>query len=172
MKATIATTQRSLLLAAGGLAAFLQMPMAAIAQAPALVPPSPNWARAMPPAPDMRVKITEEYARQVGRDAYFWAWPMVNMYNRRLHFVQVKEIDAAGTVDGGARQSPCDAHRLCRSRGARGRVSKSGCGLRHRRACARCLASGGPGAGFRRPLLGLSGRRSPHRQLRPARQDV
>ena len=98
MKATIATTQRSLLLAAGGLAAFLQMPMAAIAQAPALVPPSPNWARAMPPAPDVRVKITAEYARQVGRDAYFWAWPMVNMYNRRLHFAQVREIMRQGPL--------------------------------------------------------------------------
>lgn len=31
---------------------------------------------------DARVKITEGYARLVARDAYFWAWPMVNMYNR------------------------------------------------------------------------------------------
>ena len=69
----------------------------AIAQA-TLVPPSPNWARAMPPAPDARVKITEEYARHVGRDAYFWAWPMVNMYNRRLHFAQVKEIMRQGPL--------------------------------------------------------------------------
>ncbi len=38
----------------------------------------------MPAAPDVRVKITEDYARHVGKDAYFWAWPMVNMYNRRL----------------------------------------------------------------------------------------
>jgi hypothetical protein len=82
------------------LAAFVQMPRAAIAQAPApvLVPPSPNWGKAMPPAPDARVKVTEEYARQVGRDVYFWAWPMVNMYNRRLHFSQVKEIMRQGPL--------------------------------------------------------------------------
>jgi hypothetical protein len=100
MNSMIETTRRSLLLAAGGLAAFVQMPRAVIAQAPApaLVPPSPNWGKAMPPAPDARVKITEEYARHVGRDAYFWAWPMVNMYNRRLHFSQVKEIMRQGPL--------------------------------------------------------------------------
>ena len=54
--------------------------------------------RAMPPGPDTRVKITEEYARQVGRDAYFWAWPMVNIYNRRLHFMQVKEMMLQGPL--------------------------------------------------------------------------
>ena len=59
---------------------------------------SPNWSRAMPSGPDTRVKITEEYARQVGRDAYFWAWPMVNMYNRRLHFMQVKEMMLQGPL--------------------------------------------------------------------------
>ena len=37
---------------------------------------SPLWQRAMPPGPDVRVKITEEYAKLVGRDAYFWAWPL------------------------------------------------------------------------------------------------
>ncbi len=60
--------------------------------------PSPGWSRAMPPGPDTRVKITEEYARQVGRDAYFWAWPMVNIYNRRLHFMQVKEMMLQGPL--------------------------------------------------------------------------
>ena len=65
---------------------------------PQPLPPSPGWERAMPPAPDARVKITEEYARHVGRDAYFWAWPMVNMYNRRLHFMQVKEAIRQGPL--------------------------------------------------------------------------
>ena len=45
----------------------------------------------MPPGPDARVKITEAYARMVTRDAYFWAWPMVNIYNRRLGFAQCPE---------------------------------------------------------------------------------
>jgi hypothetical protein len=55
------------------------------------VPPSPNWAAAMGPGPDASVKITEQYARMVARDAYFWAWPMVNIYNRRLAFKQAPE---------------------------------------------------------------------------------
>ena len=36
-------------------------------------------------------RITEPYARMVARNAYFWAWPMVNMYNKRLSFKQVPE---------------------------------------------------------------------------------
>ena len=52
----------------------------------------------LPSGPDARIKITEEYAKQVGRDAYFWAWPMVNVYNRRLHFLSIKEIVRAGPL--------------------------------------------------------------------------
>ena len=52
---------------------------------------------AMPPAPDARVKITEEYARLVARDTFFWAWPMVNVYNRRLTF---KDMPNAGLMGG------------------------------------------------------------------------
>jgi hypothetical protein len=77
------------LLAAAGIDAGAQPPT---------VPPSPNWARAMPPAPDASVKITPEYARLVARDAYFWAWPMVNMYSRRLAVKDVKEFVRAGPV--------------------------------------------------------------------------
>ncbi len=69
------------------------------AAAPALsaaVTLSPGWTRAMPPGPDARVKFTEEYARHVARDAYFWAWPLVNMYNRRLVFAQIKEMAYSG----------------------------------------------------------------------------
>ena len=65
---------------------------------PQPLPLSPDWARAMPAAPDARVKITEEYGWHVGRDAYFWAWPLVNMYNRRLHFMQVKEMVRQGPL--------------------------------------------------------------------------
>ena len=46
----------------------------------------------MPPGPDVRVKITEQYARMVARDAYFWAWPMVNIYNRRQAFEQSPKV--------------------------------------------------------------------------------
>jgi hypothetical protein len=52
----------------------------------------------MPPGPDTRVKITEEYAKLVGRDAYFWAWPLVNVYNRRIANDQVQDFIVAGPV--------------------------------------------------------------------------
>jgi hypothetical protein len=62
------------------------------------VPPSPGWTRAMPPGPDTRVQVTEEYAKHVARDAYFWAWPLVNVYNRRLASANVSEIVRAGPL--------------------------------------------------------------------------
>lgn len=43
------------------------------------------------PGPDLNVKITPEYAALVARQAYFWAWPMVNIYNRRLAFEKIPE---------------------------------------------------------------------------------
>src|SRR5262245_59328389 len=63
-----------------------------------LIPPSPLWAGALPPGPDPRVKITEEYARLVGRDAYFWAWPLVNVFNRRQFFATVKQQQYQGPL--------------------------------------------------------------------------
>jgi len=59
---------------------------------------SPGWASALPTGPDTRIKITEEYAKLVARDAYFWAWPLVNIYNRRLTMAQVKEAVRAGPL--------------------------------------------------------------------------
>ncbi len=59
---------------------------------------SPLWNRAMPPGPDVRVKITKEYARHVARDAFFWAWPLVNVYNKRLGAEKSKELAYAGPV--------------------------------------------------------------------------
>jgi hypothetical protein len=53
--------------------------------------PSPGWTRAMPSGPDATVKVTEEYARLVAREAYFWAWPLINIYNKRLAFSQAPE---------------------------------------------------------------------------------
>ncbi|MXV53214.1 DUF1254 domain-containing protein [Pedobacter sp. HMF7647] len=49
------------------------------------------------PGPDTTVKITESYARQVAKDALFWAWPMENIYNRRLAF---KQAPHAGLMNG------------------------------------------------------------------------
>jgi hypothetical protein len=63
---------------------------------PQPLPPSPEWARALQPGPDTRVKITEEYAKLVARDAYFWAWPMVNIFNRRQAFKDTPEPMLSG----------------------------------------------------------------------------
>jgi hypothetical protein len=52
----------------------------------------------MPPGPDRRVKITKEYAKHVARDAFFWAWPLVNVYNKRLGAEQSTELAYAGPV--------------------------------------------------------------------------
>ena len=62
------------------------------------VPPLPGWAQAMPPGPDTSVKITEAYARLVARDAYFWSWPQVNVYNRRQAVKDLQDFIKAGPV--------------------------------------------------------------------------
>lgn len=38
------------------------------------------------PGPVPGTRLTEGYARAVARDVYFWAWPLVNIYNRRVNF--------------------------------------------------------------------------------------
>src|SRR5580692_8551750 len=65
---------------------------------PQPLPPSPGWDRAMPAGPDARVKITEAYAAHVARDVFFWAWPMVNVYNRRLAFSKMTEQRYVGPL--------------------------------------------------------------------------
>jgi hypothetical protein len=65
---------------------------------PQPLPPSPEWARALPPGPDARVKITEAYAAHVARDAFFWAWPLVNVYNRRLAFSKMTQQRYVGPL--------------------------------------------------------------------------
>lgn len=96
--------RRSFLVASGTAVAATAMPFAPSAahaqvQPPAQpVAPSSNWVRAMPPAPDTRVRLTEQYVRHVARDAYFWAWPMVNVFNRRRLFSTVKEPTRFGPL--------------------------------------------------------------------------
>ena len=87
---------KSIILAAGtGLIASVCL--ADLAQAQSMPPPR-AWANIMPPGPDTRVKITEQYARLVARDVYFWAWPMVNLHARRLHSKEVPEPGLLGGV--------------------------------------------------------------------------
>ena len=62
------------------------------------VAPSPICSHAMPPGPDRRVKITKEYAKHVARDAFFWAWPLINIYNNRLVAEKSKELAYVGPV--------------------------------------------------------------------------
>jgi hypothetical protein len=44
------------------------------------------------------MRITEAYARMVMRNAFFWAWPMINIYNKRLAFAQLPEAGRIGGV--------------------------------------------------------------------------
>src|SRR5262245_7978459 len=58
--------------------------------------------RPLPAGPDTNVRISEEYARLVLRDAYFWASPLGNTYNRRPAFSQIPEPRLLGGVMPGA----------------------------------------------------------------------
>ncbi|WJF90514.1 DUF1254 domain-containing protein [Paraburkholderia bonniea] len=70
------------------LLASLASPMLAQAdsRAPATVTSTPAAAVPGPVAGDI---ITEDYARLVARSTYFWAWPIVNLYNRLLAMQKV-----------------------------------------------------------------------------------
>jgi hypothetical protein len=61
-------------------------------------PLAPTPVRAAVPGPDTNLKLTEAYVRLVARDAYFWAWPMVSMYNRRLAVQHAPEPGLIGGV--------------------------------------------------------------------------
>jgi hypothetical protein len=92
-KDSLTLSRRSVLLGSttlGAAAALAQVNPAARAETSSLnpqpLPPSPEWTRALPPGPDTRVKITEECAKHIARDTYFWAWPLVSIFNRRQAF--------------------------------------------------------------------------------------
>src|SRR5215472_14690221 len=80
-----------------GTAVFTIFSMLPLAEAQSITP-SPEWVQALPAGPVTGTKITEAYANQIARDAYFWAWPLVNTYNRRLAFKDVPEIVLSGPV--------------------------------------------------------------------------
>ncbi len=101
------------------------------------IQPSPNWAQAMPSGPDTSVKITEPYARMVARDAYFWAWPMVNIYNRRLAFKQAPQRPHERRAALRTAQHAVHVARLHRTAAALGRLPEPGRGLRRWRRRAR-----------------------------------
>ena len=50
------------------------------------------------PGPVAGYAISEEYARLVARQTYFWAWPMVNVYGRLLAMKQVPQPGLNGGI--------------------------------------------------------------------------
>ncbi|HEX6749548.1 MAG TPA: DUF1214 domain-containing protein [Longimicrobium sp.] len=57
-------------------------------------PSRPGW----PAAPAPGTRITEGYARMVAREAYFWAWPLLALYNQRLAFARLRRPGRIGGV--------------------------------------------------------------------------
>ena len=43
-------------------------------------------------------RMTDAYVRMVAQGAYFWAWPMVNIYSRRLMYARVPTLGIMGPV--------------------------------------------------------------------------
>jgi hypothetical protein len=62
------------------------------------ITPSSSYLMAMPQGPTASTRITPEYAALVARDAFFWAWPIVNIFNRRLAFRQLKDFALSGGI--------------------------------------------------------------------------
>ena len=50
------------------------------------------------PGPMPGGRLTEEYVKQVGRSAYLWAWPMVNMHNRKQILEKLPEPGLMGGI--------------------------------------------------------------------------
>jgi hypothetical protein len=96
------------------------------------------------PGPVKGTRIAEAYARMVMRDAYFCAWPLINIYNKRTCLRTGPRARTDGERDAGrASQQAVDADRLHRTAGALGRMSEPGridamnfCGTR-----SHCLAT-------------------------------
>ena len=85
------------------------------AEAPAPSLPTPPPAPAQPPAstapsglvhnpptvvpgPVEGARVSEGYARLVARDAYVWAWPLINLHTKRQAFAQAQEPGLLGGI--------------------------------------------------------------------------
>ena len=53
---------------------------------PANPAPAPTSAAAQIPGPVPGTRLNEGYVTQMGRSIYFWAWPMMNIHNRKVTF--------------------------------------------------------------------------------------
>jgi len=83
-------TRIAVLVVAGFLVGCQQQQKAneqATASAPAAVPP----AAASVPGPVPGTRLNEAYVSQMGRSIYFWAWPMMNIHNRKVTFEKLPE---------------------------------------------------------------------------------
>lgn len=61
-----------------------------------------NAQREIPPGPVAGTRMTEEYVKNLTKNIYLWAWPMVNVHNRVAMFSQLKEPMYIGGVLPGA----------------------------------------------------------------------
>ena len=140
-------------------------------QAPAPVAPVPVAISVPGPVPGTR--LTEDYVRRVGGIAYLWGWPMVNMHNRKLILSKLPE---PGLMGGIVPVAPINQLSMVRDYIDPGErlvaCPEPGRRLWLRSVLPRSRASGRAGAGFRRQVLGLPGRRPAHRLLRPTGKDV
>jgi hypothetical protein len=59
---------------------------------------APDLTSTAVPGPTPGTRMTDDYVRMVGRDAYFWGWPLVNLYNRRLTYAKVPRPGIVGPV--------------------------------------------------------------------------
>ena len=50
------------------------------------------------PGPVPGTRLTDSYVRDLARQAYFWAWPMINVYNRLLAYEKLPGPGLAGGV--------------------------------------------------------------------------
>ena len=50
------------------------------------------------PGPASGTAMTREYVQMVGRMAYVWGWPMVNMGNRSIAFSKLPEPGLIGGI--------------------------------------------------------------------------
>src|SRR5262245_31923421 len=68
-----------------------------LAHVRAQAPEVPALRRDLPPRPVPGTLLPKAYVETVGRMAFTWGWPLVNMHNRHLVFSKVPE---AGLGDG------------------------------------------------------------------------
>src|SRR5215469_6571063 len=65
---------------------------------PTSAPATPAESAAPLPGPIPGTRLTPEYVSAVGRFAYLWGWPMVNIHNRRIIMGKVPEMGYMGGI--------------------------------------------------------------------------